>query len=139
GGIPERVGHAEPQRGDRLHATLAAMRAGLQSWAVTLGILVLMGLVFVGVGVFELILRAAPGDVVGAGLLHSAVMRRDVVPFLVTTLVAFIVYVTLPPWRIARLHAWTGALIVGALNFAATRLFTLSVALATRRDVISGS
>ena len=28
---------------------------------------------------------------------------------------------------------------MGALNFAATRLFTLSVALATRRDVIYGS
>lgn len=117
----------------------AGLQAGFQAWLVTLGILIAMGLVFVGVGVFEFVVASAPGDLVGVGLLRSAFLRRDIVPFLVTTAIALTVYVSLPPLRVSRWHALAAALVAGGLHAVATRLFTLFVALATRRDVIYGS
>ena len=117
----------------------AGLRARLQSWFVTLTILLTLGLVFVGVGIFEYVVKMAPGDVVGAGFLRSAVLRRDIVPFIVATAIALVVYVSLPPRRVSRWNALRAALVAGGLHAVATRMFVLFVGLATRRDIIYGS
>lgn len=113
--------------------------ARLQAWFVTLTILVALGLVFVGVGIFEYVVATAPGDVVGAGFLRSAGLRRDIVPFVVSTLIALVVYASLPPRRLPRRYVFGAALLAGVLHAVATRMFVLFVALATRRDLIYGS
>ena len=125
-----RTPEAPPRRG---------LVAVLRAWFLTMVILVALGVAIVAVSVFEYVVRASPGDMLGASFLRSAAITRHVVPFGVTAAIGFVVYAFLPPRRVGWPRALVGAVFFAAFHSLATRLFAASTAFAGRRDVIYGS
>ena len=86
-----RAPDAPPRRG---------FAAGLRAWLLTMALLVALGVAVVAVSVFEYVVRASPGDMLGASFLESAAITRHVVPFVVISAIGFVVYALIPRRRV---------------------------------------